>query len=164
MLEAELESLRSEVAYLKGQVAALDQKLAFVQFLGEMQSGAGNGGVMQEPVLGGQETQRNVPHGGCVIPPGDAGDMLVWDHGDEKWMVLNIGTDNQVLTVNESEDAPEWADLPTMPDGTATNDILYWNESTEEWVVLAAPATTGHFFLKVEDGVLMWKEAEECPE
>lgn len=49
-----------------------------------------------------------------------------------------------------------------LPDGENDNDIMYWDQSTSEWVVLAAPATSGDFFLKVEDGTLLWKEAGSC--
>ena len=40
--------------------------------------------------------------------------------------------------------------------GATVNDILRWDGS--KWVIFAAPATTGNFFLTVQTNVMTWQE------
>jgi len=43
-----------------------------------------------------------------------------------------------------------------LPVGATVNDILRWDGS--KWVIFAAPATTGNFFLTVQTNVMTWQE------
>jgi hypothetical protein len=45
-----------------------------------------------------------------------------------------------------------------IPSGTTTNDLLYWDQTEDEWVILAAPATSGKFILLITDGTMAWQE------
>lgn len=62
-----------------------------------------------------------------------------------------------------SLDGNVWEILSTtgtsVPDGTTTNDILRWDATNEEWVIFAAPSTSGTWFLTVVNGTMTWKEA-----
>lgn len=103
-----------------------------------------------------------------ALPDGAAGDLLYWDDTDKRWKVLNIGDSDDVLRVISGE--PQWDPLADMPDelsdllsGTNTNDIIYYDASGGgSWNVLAAPSTSGSFYLKVESGTLQWKAAGRC--
>lgn len=48
------------------------------------------------------------------------------------------GDDNDVLTLDESKPGWEPGGLPT---GTASGQIVYWNDTTKAWVKSATPAT-----------------------
>lgn len=46
-----------------------------------------------------------------------------------------------------------------LPLGTATNDILRWDNTNKKWVKFAAPSTSGTFFLTVVNGTMTWTAA-----
>lgn len=92
------------------------------------------------------------------------------------WLLMNLvgnmsteganggGLETMQEPVLGSQDIPDV--IPrggaNVPGATNLNDILYYNDSSGEWLVLAAPATTGNFYLKVESGTLKWQAAGAC--
>lgn len=51
-----------------------------------------------------------------------------------------------------------------LPEGTTTNDMLRWNDTTGEWVIVSAPSTSGNFVLTVQSGTMQWEEYDEAAE
>ncbi len=54
-----------------------------------------------------------------------------------------------------------------VPDGTATSDMLYWNNTTKAWVILSPPASDDNkYVLSITNGVLSWNSTGpySCPE
>lgn len=49
---------------------------------------------------------------------------------------------------------------PKLPVGANENDIMRWDGNS--WVYFPAPATTGNFFLTVQDGTMIWQSIGNC--
>jgi hypothetical protein len=68
------------------------------------------------------------------------------------------GLSHKVPVTRSSSSTP-----PSIPSGTTTGDLLYWDQDDEEWKVLPAASATGTFVLGSVSGVLTWLETDGCP-
>jgi len=50
----------------------------------------------------------------------------------------------------------------SIPSGTTTNDMLYWNGSA--WAIHPAPSASGVWVLGVDGGVMTWLQSQDCGE
>lgn len=89
------------------------------------------------------------------LAPADQGDILYYDEHEAQWKVLNIppaiaeseggylnAWEWRLIADGDPPDAPNWAErqyLPQVADGAAQGDILYYNATQQQWVMLTIP-------------------------
>lgn len=49
-----------------------------------------------------------------------------------------------------------------LPAGSADGDLFFWDATTEKWVTLPAPPTSGKWAVAVKDGVMQWLPGVDC--
>ena len=89
------------------------------------------------------------------LPPADQGDILYYDEHQEQWIVLNIppeaaesengysnAWEHRLIADGDPPEAPAWAErqyLPQVADGSDQGDILYYDVTQKQWVMLNMP-------------------------
>jgi hypothetical protein len=88
---------------------------------------------------------------------GEARILKEWNTSAGKWDLRYL-KDGSGIEITENDDDIEIK----MKDGVTNGDMLYWDATGEEWVLLAAPPS-GYIHVLSHDGdVPSWIETEEC--